>query len=496
MTESQAGNAKKIKNATLVALISRGVQAVIGVVALRLTTHFLSPSEIGQLSLLVAFISWFAMVLTNPVGQYVFRHTVEWANSNYIAKGFSAFVLYLLGAALIAAVGAIIYGYATDSRQWLEAASVVAFMILAQSYANTVSASLNLLERRMSASVVLNIAGIVGLVASVYLSQFHEPTSQNWVWGQAAGFAAASIFGWWALKKVNSGSPVVSAPFRLSPQEVKAYAIPLALATLPMWIVNDGFRFILEKETTLEFVGFIAIGLLIANRIGTIIEQLAIQIYSPYFFGRIATENDIAKWQPFWNEFYAPVASLYLLTALFVCFGAPVIAGLLAGPEYVQHWPFVAFGAGIQFFRSHGNLLSTIAHAVKKTSLLSAPYWVGAVVTILLTYIGTLMAPIKFWIPVGLLIASLVTNFAISRAVSGALRTVAPGRIFVRIFAFAPLFALPSMLHFNDRLQALTEHLNLYLIAILGTSFALAIGWIYKRTQSKVEFSTEVSNEI
>jgi len=83
-------------------LLGQGLQAVTGLVAIRLLTSLLPPEEAGRYYILLSLAAFFALFLISPIGNYINRKTHEWHRSGTIQNNLHLFWLYLLGVALFA----------------------------------------------------------------------------------------------------------------------------------------------------------------------------------------------------------------------------------------------------------------------------------------------------------------------------------------------------------------------------------------------------------
>src|SRR5450830_1036516 len=87
-----------------IVLPARIIQFLIAIFVMKVATHFLSPSEMGRLSLYVSVTAFFTVLFIYPIGTFINRRVITWNETGVIADYFNYYWKYLAAVSLIVAL--------------------------------------------------------------------------------------------------------------------------------------------------------------------------------------------------------------------------------------------------------------------------------------------------------------------------------------------------------------------------------------------------------
>jgi len=385
----------------------RLVTALIGLLAIRASTTFLSPEQFGQLALLIVVQTFCGLFLINPIGQYINRHTHVWWENGTLLSRLSRYGYYLVLVSLLGAVAMFFVGINASIDFPLLASVILLLMILAGTWNATLVPMLNMLGFRAAAVWFAIITVLLGLVTSVALMQWF-PVAMGWFSGQVIGMfmGALMAFRFLYVKCEKSFSSVVL----IDKENILSYCVPLAIAAGLMWVQLSGYRLLVESYWGLAQLGFIVVGLMLAGQVWAIAESLAMQFLYPYFFKRISCE-DLETGRQALSDLLNVLGPLYLLLAGVTVVLAPVLVFLLVDEKFSSAVAFVMMGSAIECCRALANVFGNAAQVTKRTRSLAFPYGVGAIVICLsLWFIGEREMEV-FYVGVVLLLGAISMLF-------------------------------------------------------------------------------------
>jgi hypothetical protein len=166
-------------------------------------------------------------------------------------------------------------------------------------------------------------------------------------------------------------------------KEILSFTIPISLTACLMWGQHLGYRFIVDYNYSAKILGYMGVGLAIANSIFSSIEAIAMQYFNPIFFKKIldaSSQNRAAAW----NEMAKVITPIYILTAIFVLAMSELIIKVLADTKFHDAHLYVSLGVGCEFFRVMTNLVLKVAHAEYRTIRTIKPYFIGLIISLVL----------------------------------------------------------------------------------------------------------------
>ena len=360
----------------------RLISALIALLALRVSTHVLSPEEYGQLALLIGFQTFCGLLFINPIGQYINRHThLWWAQRTFFAR-LKRYKYYVVG---VGALGALFtttwYGLFSvyPIKMVILASFVVFIMVISATWNATWVPSLNILGYR-SDSVIWGTTTVFVALLSSWLITASYPSAIAWFCGQAIGMAVGAIGAGYMLRKKSPAQQACPVPL-IGRKEIITYCLPLALATTFIWVQMSGYRFIMSHHWGLAKVGYAAVGLGLASQIWFLVESLSMQFFNPLFLKRISGADEAAGDMAF-SDLLNTLVPLYLVLASATIVSADCLLFLLVDQQYSNVRSFVVLGTMIEFCRVMSNVLSSGAQIRREMKVLILPNFVGGFTTI------------------------------------------------------------------------------------------------------------------
>lgn len=398
----------------IIIFLSKIIQVIILVALLKVSTSLLNPKEMGVLYIFTTSYTCIVLFLLSPVGQYINRRTHSWYEQKILLNRLIFFVFYCgIIAFCSIPIGLLLYGNGvlnTLEKDIFIAllCSFVFFVTLNQ----TIIPIFNMLEYRLSFAILTILTSLGMVLFSVGAIYIIDRTAESWLFGLVNSYAWFSIIGFLILNKrlkeksfhfsFEIKNILISKPF----SKVLQFVIPLSIATFFMWFQNQGYRFVLEKNLGLEFVGFFGVGIAIVSQISSVIESIATQYYFPNYYKNISENSSYIRTKAI-NILLIQILPLYFALAIFLTFSLKYIVQIMVSPIYYESYIFAIFGAWVEFFRMSTNLLGTISQSEMNTRKFMMPYIVGAAITGLLVTASSLYA-VEF-IPFALLFSGVIT---------------------------------------------------------------------------------------
>lgn len=372
----------------LIVVLGRIVTALIAVASLRIMTTLLNPSDYGQWALLVAFQTFCALFLINPVDQHLFRHAHEWWDEGKLLSYLLRFEQYIRYVSIfIIAVLLLWYYIPSDGGDNLEvgllAGVTVGSMVYFGAWNIIFVTLLNMLGFRVQSITWMVISALVGMLCSVFLVMQY-PHAILWMLGQSLGMAVGAFGAWKTLRshslKGSDSSRHIAFTDFLNPSTILTFCLPLGAATGFMWLQSTGYRFFVDGVWGVAELGILVVGLGISAQLTAIVESLAMQFLYPYFARRITNAKSDDQTGAALSDLMNVLAPIYAIWAGFNAMCAAALLEVLTDERYHVAIPFVIFGAMIEFMRTTTNLWSNTARAVRRTKGLIVPYGLGAAV--------------------------------------------------------------------------------------------------------------------
>lgn len=404
----------KAKNDFLIILVGKLLQVILLIMAIKISTTLLEPKEMGNIYIFTTIYTFFVLSFISPFGQYINRHTNQWYKNNTLLNNLKIYFLYLICISLIAIlIGYVMYYYGISQDIKLSFfLSLLFIFILFLTLNQTVLPLLNMLHYRLSFTIltVLTAFGII-VFGYLFVSLFGN-SAQNWLFGTALSNIIFGIIGFFILKnRINENFHSFFSFRKITREKIKSilvFVIPLSVATFFMWSQNSGYRILIEQNISLDFLGFLGVGLAISGQIASIVESIAMQYFHPIYYRQI-TNVTIEDRKKAIDSLINKVLPIYFMLALLLTFLAKYVVEILVDEKYYSVYIFTTFGIWIEFFRMSTNLFGNISQSEMNTKKFMTPYIVGSLITIFLVYMSSLDSNYELYLPICLVFGGFVT---------------------------------------------------------------------------------------
>ncbi len=374
----------------LLIAVGRLLQFVILLLTLRLATGLLSPAEMGKATIVTATISFFALLLLNPVGMFMNRRLHAWASAGQ-ARHYLYYVwVFLLIVAACAALSLVTVSWL---EIWLPSMRFEWFLVLVcgnlifTTQAQVVATGLNLFGHRGWFSVLTVVAAGLGLILAVLLVHWFGPHAEYWLTGLLLGQLLVGVIGMPVFYgKLRPDCPQSKQQARLSHVHYRVlfnFAWPVALAAVLGWVQSQGYRYLMESRLGLADLGLFVAGFGISAGLISGFESIFTAYFQPGFYRRIS-DSKAEEQSAAWLEYAQNILPALLLTSLFIIAAAPELTRLMLGPSFSQSGRFVIWGACAELARISAGVFALAAHAKMDTRQLLLPNLVGAISALML----------------------------------------------------------------------------------------------------------------
>ena len=373
--------------ALLTLAIGRAAQFLLALATLRAATTWLSPEEMGRVSLTLTSLAFFAMLLINPVGMFINRRLHGW-HAHGRAKAYLR--LYPLYLGLVALVTTVVLSLLAQTEMinfgmpmgWLIV--LVSASLIFNTINQTTIPSLNLLGDAHS-FVVMTVATLAAsFLCAVALVHWIRPSAEYWILGLLLGQTFLAFIGARKLFNKLGGEQPTTVTLLLKHQQLKMlleFAWPVSFAASLVWVQSQGYRYIMEDE-----LGFASVGLFVAGY-GLSAGLIAgfESVLTAYFQPRLY--RDVNAGQPeqqalVWRRYATAVIPSLLLTVSMLAVLAPELTRLFLGEKFQSAAEFVVWGALAETARVLAGVYSLIAHIYMRTRWLILPNLMGAVLSV------------------------------------------------------------------------------------------------------------------
>lgn len=358
--------------------LARIAQALIGLAALRLSTHYLPVEQFGLLGLLTGITTCFGLLLVNPLGQHVNRHTHEWHQQHALLYRLRQYNLYLLGLSVTAfGVSAFWFGSRlVPSPDWLTILAVgitMSAMVWVGTWNATLVPLLNMLGLPLQSAGLALFTAVACLLCSVVAVGWQQ-TAHMWLTGQILGLLAAAAWALQQLKKLprTENRPPSGSAF-ITHRQIADYCLPIAASTGLMWLLTSGYRFYVDHTWGPHALGLLIVGFAVAGQFWAIIETVGTQaIYPKYYL--VLSRNDRHLSTQAFNQMLNILIPSYVLMLCFALAISSRLLPLLADSRYATAAQFCQIAMISEFLRVLTNVIMQATQIAQKTASMIYPY--------------------------------------------------------------------------------------------------------------------------
>jgi len=403
----------KGKGSLITIITGRVGVALCGVLAVKISTVILKPSELGSISELNSLVYFFFISLIIPVTHFITRGFLEWndlGTLNVISKKYFKFIL------VIAASAAIISGIIQWQWNLIKGFSIGAVIIFV--LANLIfqplngfgASGLNLFGLRKSNVFFTNLVAWSSITLSVFFF-WVTPSILSWGAGQIFGFILGStsiFFLWKRINKVNSNADInQESTIVFDRKSVISFSWPFIFTSSLWWLQTQSYRFILGHGHGLDNVGlFVTAYALAATPIMTY-EGVITQYLEPGFFNNLKYQGKDGQVNA-WNQY----AKLFLpgmaVISVYVAVSAPFLAKIFLGESYrAVALKITGLAAIIEATRAAGTMMFQLGMAKLDNKMTILPAATGALSAPIAVYFLSKIDPL-FGTIGGLFLAGII----------------------------------------------------------------------------------------
>lgn len=369
---------KKFNAAIIWLGLARIAQALIGLAALRLSTHYLPVEQFGLLGLLMGIATCFGLLLVNPLGQHVNRHTHEWHQQQVLLYRLRQYNHYLLGLAVAVFVISTFWfasrlGSLQDSLTILAVGISISTMVWVGTWNATLIPLLNMLGLPLQSAGLALLTTVVSLLCSVAAMQWQQ-SAHLWLIGQILGLLAGVEWARQQLKKLQQiEKPPPPGSVFITYRQIVDYCLPIAASTGLMWLLTNGYRFYVDQAWGTHALGLLIVGFAIAGQFWGIIEAVGSQAIYPKYY-RVLSWNDRHLSTQAFNQMLSILIPSYILMLCFALAISSRLIPLLADSRYDSATHFCQVAMISESLRVLTNAVMQASQIAKKTASLIFPY--------------------------------------------------------------------------------------------------------------------------
>lgn len=406
-------------NKEIVSLIgARLGQALLAIIAIRISTSMLGLSEFGRLGILTATLSFFGLFLVNPLGQYLNRHTHEWFNNGMLwgrlVKYNHLIALISLAAFFITNSWSFTYkNYSLTYSIYFSAMVMLCVYVL--TWNSTLLPMLNMLGFRVKSSLLMFLTSLGGLFLSICFVHVSN-TALAWQAGVLGGSVCITLYAMFFSRRLLNNRRSITSPQYISRQDFFAYCLPIAASTFLLWAVSNGYRFFISDYYGDEVLGLVVLSFGLAVQFWSVIDTIVTQILYPKFYVRLSTGDILSSVHAF-KLLINCIIPAYIIFLGYGCGVASQFLHLLVDEKFWAAPKIVCIAIAVEGVRVLTNVFNQSTQIRKKTQLAIYPYaiaFVGVTMSALFCYNYNLSVDYFVY----LLFASLLSALLISIALA------------------------------------------------------------------------------
>lgn len=459
------------------------LQIVIMLIAIKVTTHYLTPKEMGNIYIVITISSLLMLAFFNPLGMYVHRKLNIWKEQKVLFHNIVNFSIIVLLVAMIGAL--VIYLYSIFIAKHVDF-STNDFVLIVFGYSFVVFLSpfiayvLNMLYYRVSFTVLTVSNAAWTLFFGYLFILLFGLTAQNWLLGTLLSNFIFMFIGFVILRNklqerfcgIRQNIEKIS---KKSLKTILVFILPLSFATFFMWLQNSGYRILIEQNIGLEFLGFLGVGMVISGQIASTVESILMQYFHPVYYKQI-TNTTLEKRKIAIEMLINKVLPIYFMLAILLTFLAKYVVEVLVDEIYYEAYIFTAFGIWVEFFRMAANLFGNVSQSEMNTKKFMLPYIIGSLITIFLVYMASMGVEYKFYLLWGLVIGGFFTMVIMYIS----MKKLIDFKINYKLIFFSFIISIPYFtLYFFDFESTLL--INLSIVCSFGLYFLGTIFFLYKK---------------
>lgn len=369
---------------------------------LRLANSFLSPIEIGKISLLTTTSLFICFILITPVGMYVNRHFHEWLKTPATEAHINSYWLYMILVSSIssALIGLLNYfdlfaGYIPSLTITLILFSMVFFSMFNQ----TIIYLLNMLGKKIHFVCFSVLTALCSLILALYFTVEIKDNAIIWLSGIALGqlfiaiIALNYVYKFIKLREANItklDTNNYNCNLSLTGENINnliTFSLPIAIASGLSWFQLHGYRFIIYNNFGLADLGLFFAGYSISFSIITGFESIFATYLQPEFYNTLASSNDKNIKATAWNTYARNIIPALTLVVLTIPILIPKLKIFALSELYQSAAIYMVWGILVEGFRGLSNVYLMAFYAEKNTKALITPNIIAVLLSMTLIYL-------------------------------------------------------------------------------------------------------------
>ena len=471
---------KKLNSKLLIIIIGRVLQIIIALIAIKLATKYLDASEMGNYYLVVSITGFFSLFFINPIGQYINRKTHQWYEEKNILNIFYIFNYYIFFLSFLSiAIIYILYSFNIGNNiELFTLIIVISIYIIFNTWNQTIIPMINMLEYRISFVLLTLASQLLFLILAYTFITVFAKEGIYWFLGQVIAFGIIALISLvYFIQKIQNSFDINIAHKMINKvnlEKIIKFSAPLSISVLFFWMQTQSYPLIIEKYLTLEFLGYLGVGMTVALAISNAFESIIMQYLYPTMYKSMNNEIQFSNTI---SNIINLILPIYFLLSIYVSIFAIYINSILVDSKYFDSYIFVIFGIWIAFFRMSSNIIANIAHSKMETKKLILPNLIGAVSTVVGVIIAAQTQNYQFNIPIVLVISAIISFLIMYKMMN----RLVPIKLEIKNFLLVLVLSIPfviGILFYNYANNILH---SIIIVSCFGLYFLLVLYLIIKK---------------
>jgi O-antigen/teichoic acid export membrane protein len=395
----------------VILIIGRIAIATASIVAVRVTTEYLTPSELGAISQLNSLANFYSVTLIIPFAHFMNRGLLEWFQINRLKKNSKIFLFYILFIFLIVLILTFIlqYNYRIINGFSLNVTVLlVGLIFLTTAISSFGTTSLNILGFRTAFVLFTNFTVWGSLLFSLLFVTLNK-NALNWTLGQICGLTMGCISLMFFFDKANNKfeKKINNEEVIFSVKSIFNFSWPILITAALWWIQSQSYKFIISSKQGIANVGYFAIGYSLGSMPIALYESIIGQYLEPKFLKSLLNQNEQGKGKA-WDKYASVYLPGLILSTILTLVSIKYAAKILLNESYQEAAINIAIGAVlIECVRAAGSMMYHLGTAKMDNKITILPVSVGAILSPLFVYIFSNYSPI-FGTLSGLFITNII----------------------------------------------------------------------------------------
>ena len=466
----------------IIILIGKLLQVAVMIASIKVVTTILEPKDMGYIYIFTTVYTFFVLSFISPFGLYINRKTHKWHEEKTLLDKIGIYLIYLFAVSIFSIfIGYFLYNFGISNNIPKDLfLSLLFIFVFFMSLNQTILPLLNMLHYRLSFIVLMVLTSLGSVIFGYLLVTLFGSSAKNWLIGMIASNIIFMIVGYAILtRKIQETFLGFSYNFKkitkVKIKSILTFVVPLSVATIFMWVQNSGYRILIEQNISLEFLGFIGVGMAVSSQIALTVESVVTQYLYPIFYKNITNATLEIRTQAI-NYLINKVIPIYLMLAIFLTCLSQYVVEILVDEKYYEVYIFTTFGIWVEFFRMVTNLLGNVSQSEMNTKGFMAAYILGSLITICLVYFSSISNNYKLYLPMALIIGGMVTMTAMYFYMKKIIKFKINFKLIFLSFAISIPYGSIYFLNMDRSI-----FINLSIVALFGLYFLGTIFLIYKK---------------